>query len=175
MVSKIRTDGRLDADRPHYYSQYWIDVAMGKQSPILPEPQLDHEEEAPEDIEAEIAAIAAIAPKPEPKPKAVKPVEKKPEARPTLTSFADLANIDMLMKSSAAMDDDQAPDISAGLDAAPDISLDVVSGTEETTEAGATEEILPSEFEEEEEEDEWGGGRRKPKPGKAKRHERREF
>jgi len=171
MVSKIRTDSRQDSDRPHYYSQFWIDVAMGKQSPSLPEaPSVAEEEE--EDLEAD---ILAMAPKPEPKPKAPKPAEKKPEARPTITSLADLANIDMLMRSSAAMDEDQAPDISAGLGAAagPDITLDVVSGADVT--ASESEEALEEGFEEEEEEDEWGGGRRKPKPGKAKRHERREF
>ncbi len=171
MVSKIRTDSRQDSDRPHFYSQFWIDVAMGKQGLSLPEaPAITEEDE--EDLEAD---ILALAPKPEPKPKATKPAEKKPEARPTLTSFADLANIDMLMKSSAAMDDDEAPDISAGLGAAagPDITLDVTGGAE----AGASEsaDLVEEGFEEDEEEDEWGGGRRKPKPGKAKRHERREF
>src|SRR5215469_8581431 len=102
MVSKIRSDGRQDSDRPHFYSQYWIDVATGKQSSV-PTPETPAVEEDEDDLEAE---ILALAPKPEPKPKAPKPAEKKPEARPTITSLADLANIDMLMKSSAAMDDD---------------------------------------------------------------------
>jgi hypothetical protein len=170
MVSKIRTDNRQDSDRPHYYSQFWIDVAMGKQGPAMPEvPAAAEEDEG--DLEAE---ILAMAPKAEPKPKAPKPVEKKPETRPTLTSLADLANIDMLMKSSAAMEDDEAPDISAGLGAsAPDISLDVVSG--EGAPASEDEESFDAGFDEDEEEDEWGGGRRKPKQGKAKRHERRDF
>ena len=165
MVSKIRTD---NSDRPHFYSQFWIDVAMGKQSPSLPEaPSVAEEEE--EDLEAD---ILAMAPKPEPKPKAPKPVEKKPEARPTITSLADLANIDMLMRNSAAMDEDQAPDISTGLGAAagPDITLDVTSEA-----VSENEDLVEEGLEEEEEEDEWGGGRRKPKPGKAKRHERRDF
>jgi hypothetical protein len=181
MVSKIRGDGRLDPERPHYYSQFWIDVAMGKQSPALPEALPVIEAEDAEDLEDVIVAVAPMPeplpePKPEPKPKPVKAAEKKPDARPTITSFADLANIDMLMKSSAAMGDDEAPDISGGLDAAPDISLDVVSGAEGATETTpTTDDAFPEELTEEEEEDEWGGGRRKPKPGKAKRHERREF
>ena len=174
MVSKIRTDSRQDSDRPHYYSQFWIDVAMGKQSPTLPEsPAIVEDDE--EDLESEILAIAPKPePKPEPKAKAPKAAEKKPEARPTITSLADLANIDMLMRSSAAMDEDEAPDISAGLGAAagPDITLDVVSPPDLTS---SETEAIPEGFEEEEEDDEWGGGRRKPKPGKAKRHERREF
>jgi hypothetical protein len=175
MVSKLRPDNRQDSDRPHYYSQFWIDVAMGKQSPALPEapevPEAAEEDEG--DLEAE-AQILAMTPKPEPKPKAPKPAEKKPEARPTLTSLADLANIDMLMKSSAAMDEDEAPDISSGLGAeAPDVSLDVVAAEEAA--AGDEEEAYNEGFDEDEEDDEWGGGRRKPKPGKSKRHERRDF
>ena len=170
MVSKIRPDNRQDADRPHYYSQFWIDVAMGKQGPALPEAPAAAEGDE-EDLEAE---LLALAPKPEAKPKPPKPVEKKPEVRPTLTSLADLANIDMLMKSSAAMDEDEAPDISAGLGAeAPDISLDVVAAEEAA--AGDEEEAYDEGFDEDEEDDEWGGGRRKPKPGKSKRHERRDF
>lgn len=168
MVSKIRTDNRLDPERPHYYSQYWIDVAMGKQPATLPEPAQAAEEEEPEELEPE---FVAPAPKPEPKPKP-KVAEKKPEVRP-LTSLADLANIDMLMKSSAAMDDDQAPDISGGLDNVPDISLDVVSGAEPPAEASEGDEAFDEEFEEDEEDSEWGPGRRKQKPGKAKRHEPR--
>ncbi len=172
MVSKIRTDSRQDSDRPHYYSQFWIDVAMGKQSPALPEASEAAEEEE-EGLEPD---ILAVAPKPEPK-KAAKPAEKKPEARPTITSLADLANIDMLMRSSAAMGDDEAPDIAAGLgaEAGPDITLDVVNDASPADEEEASDEEFGGEFEEEEEEDEWGGARRKSKPGKAKRHERREF
>ena len=164
---KLRADGRQDSDRPHYYSQYWIDVAMGKSGPTLPEAapaDSIEEEDEPDEVEPDIVAMAR---KPEPKPK---PAEKKPEARPTITSLADLANIDMLMKSSAAMDDDEAPDISAGLESAgPDITFDL----ENSSASPAEEDEEP--FDAEEEEDEWGGGRRKPKPGKTKRHERRDF
>ena len=171
MVSKMRSDSRQDSDRPHYYSQYWIDVAMGKTSPSLPEAAAPVEEDE-DDLDAD---LLAMAPKPEPKAKAPKVAEKKPEVRPTITSLADLANIDMLMKSSAAMDDDEAPDISAGLGAAagPDITFDVEDGAK----ASATDEEENEGFDAdaEEEDDEWGGGRRKPKPGKTKRHERRDF
>ncbi|HEX9038731.1 MAG TPA: hypothetical protein VF808_17245 [Ktedonobacterales bacterium] len=165
MVSKIRND-RQDSDRPHFYSQFWIDVATGKTTPSPAE--TESVEEADGDLDED---ILALAPKAEPKAKAAKPAEKKPEARPTITSLADLANIDMLMKSSAAMDDDEAPDIAAGLDASasPDITLDVVEGGANTF---SDEDEA---FEEEEEDEEWGGGRRKPKPGKTKRHERRDF
>lgn len=172
MVSKLRSDGRQDSDRPHFYSQYWIDVAMGKTSPMLPEPALAHEapEESDDDLEAD---ILAMAPKPEPKPaKAPKVAEKKPDAHAPMTSLADLAKIDMLMKSSAAMDDDEAPDISAGLNATgPDITLDVLNSES----AEPAEEGFDEFDEESEEDDDWGGGRRKPKQGKAKRHERHDY
>jgi hypothetical protein len=168
MVSKLRSTGGQDSDRPHFYSQFWIDVAMGKSSPSLPEAatvEVDEDGLEPELLE--------VAPKPEPKAKATKPAEKKPEARPTITSLADLANIDMLMKSSAAMEDDEAPDISAGLSAAPnpDVTFDMDANTVSASDIADEEEA----FDEEEEDDEWGGGRRKPKPGKTKRHERRDY
>lgn len=170
MVSKLRSTGGQDSDRPHFYSQYWIDVAMGKTSPTLPEPATIEEDE--EDLEPE---VLEVAPKPEPKAKAAKPAEKKPEARPTITSLADLANIDALMRSSAAMEDDEAPDISAGLSAAPgpDVTFDVDANTVSAANVADEEEA----FDEEgvEEEDGWSGGRRKPKPGKTKRHERRDY
>jgi hypothetical protein len=171
MVSKIRGMGAQDSDRPHYYSQFWIDVATGKQTnvavPEIAEPTEDEDDE----LEKEILSLAS---RPEPKAKVAKPVERKPETRQPLTSLADLANIDMLMKSSAAMDDDEAPDISAGLsaDSAPDIVFDMDNG-----EAAGSDQYDDEydEDEEDEEDDDWGGGRRKSKPSKSKRHERRDF
>lgn len=171
MVSKIRGVGAQDSDRPHFYSQFWIDVATGKQTNVPIPETAEATEEDDDELEKEILSLAS---KPEPKAKATKPAEKKPETRQPITSLADLANIDMLMKSSAAMDDDEAPDISAGLSAdnAPDIVFDVDNG--EATNAEDLEDEYADD-EEEEEEDDWGGGRRKPKPSKSRRHERRDF
>src|SRR5579859_2847425 len=101
----VRADSKQDSDRPHFYSQFWIDVAQGKTSvPDAGAPSVAEEEDI-DDISF-AGALPEIS-----KPKASKPAEKKPEpGRSTLTSLADLANIDMLMKNSTAMDDTTMPD-----------------------------------------------------------------
>ena len=111
----MRKDTLGTDERPHYYSKFWIEVALG-QAGITPqhavetaEPEAEFDEyEAPEpEPELEL-------PKPAPKPAAKPKAEKKPESRPVLTSLADLANIDKLMQDSAAMDAAEIPDIENG-------------------------------------------------------------
>ncbi|SRR5487761_2542725 len=173
----VRTDSRQDSDRPQFYSQFWIDVAMGKSSVAATAAPADVEEDEEE-------ALPFVAPKPEVVSKAKpKVAEKKPEpGRGTITSFADLANIDELMKHSAAMDDTQMPDIIASLGdvrVKSDTDLDYDFGGEAETPAPALADQDESAFEdydeeEDEESEDWGGSRRK-KPGKAKRREHRDF
>lgn len=112
-----RKDVTQDIDRPHYFSQFWIDVAQGKRDVTagrVAEAETDVDDiEDEQDHDFEPVPVVAKAP-PKPKP-ASKAPEKKPEpTRPTITSLADLANIDLLMKSSAEMDSDDVPDIEAG-------------------------------------------------------------
>ena len=188
-----RKDTSQELDRPHYYSQFWVDVAAGKRS--VADGGNDAEPfEADDELPLALPEYETAVPaRPAAKPKAAKP-EKKPEpARPTITSLADLANIDLLMKNSAEMDGDEVPDLEAG--AMDDLAPFGESSTEETpvvtdfevepedaaeAEAGAVDE--EDEFgsddfdEEEEEEDEWGGARRPGKAPKApKRPPRRTF
>lgn len=187
----IRRDTALDADRPHYYSQFWIDVAGGKREvggprSVTAEPEAQYEEpaavaasstptpEIAEPIETPPAKVArATKPKPEPK---------RPE--PVLTSLADLAKIDLMMKSSAEMGEDTVPDIenaaNVPFDEEPivtDFDLTAVP-VEEEPRAAADEESEGEYSEEFEDEDEWGdeeGPRRGSKPNKRRREPRREF
>src|SRR5258707_3867209 len=186
-----RKDTSQELDRPHYYSQFWVDVATGKRS--VADGGSDAE---PSDADDELPLAlpeyeTAVPARPVAKPKAAKP-EKKPEpARPTITSLADLANIDLLMKNSAEMDGDEVPDLEDG--AMDDLAPFGEPSTEETpvvtdfevkpedaaeAEAGAEEEEdeFASDDFDEEEEDEWGGTRRPGKAPKApKRPPRRTF
>ncbi len=177
----VRADSKPDSDRPHFYSQYWIDVAMGKPaaSAVVAPAGADLEEEEDDDM-------AFAAPKVEPQPKASKPAEKKPDTgRQPLTSFADLANIEELMRSSAAMDDTVTPDITAGIGehlppSVPgldyDVETDSAADEPETATASQDEDFYDYDEEEDEEDDDWGASRRNKKPGKNKRHEpRRDF
>jgi hypothetical protein len=181
-----RKDAAADLDRPHYYSQFWIDVAMGKRDissagateTVAPTDELSEPEFAPE-----------FAPEPEPLPIAAMPapsaVKKKPEKEKEkdkkgapLTSLADLASIDMLMKSSAEMEGDEIPDIEAGptSDLAPIITDFDVSEAEDDEPAYLADEedadLGDTEFDEEEE-DEWGNTRKPSKPQKQQRRRER--
>src|SRR5712692_5902823 len=104
-----RKDTSQEMDRPHYYSQFWVDVAGGKRS-VADVAGAAEPFEADDELPLALPEYETAAPaRPAAKPKPAKP-EKKPEpARPTLTALADLANIELLMKNSAEMDSDEVP------------------------------------------------------------------
>lgn len=163
-----------DLDRPHYYSQFWIDVAAGKRD-VTAMSDTAVAPEADEDEDAEFEPVAKVAPV-APVKKPAKAPEKKPEApRPTITSLADLANIDLLMKSSAEMDTEEVPDIETGpaSDLAP-IETDISSDALDAEPEYLADEDEALEFDEDEEEDEWGGPRKGPRQQKPRRRERPE-
>lgn len=181
----IRKDTVFDADKPHYYSQFWIDVAAGKREigagrtatvEAEPEDELDAIVAQIEDV-PELDSVPEAPPAKAAKPTKAKPEPKRPEpVRPALTSLADLAKIDLMMKSSAEMDSDTVPDIEAAVGASADLpdaivtDFDLESAVEAPPpEAEAEAEIADDEFEED---DEWGeeeGPRRGSKPSKRQR------
>jgi len=178
----IKRDAGQDGDRAHFYSQYWIDIALGKPttSTVATEPALVDDDF---DLDDELAAPRAA--RPEPAPKVAKPAktpEKKPEPA-KLSSLADLANIDLLMKNSAELDDDVAPDLASGYEPADkgvtypvDAPLGDVEEAEPEMESLEEYEADELEYDEDEEDDEWGGGQRgKKKPSQQRRERRRDF
>lgn len=188
----IRKDTALDADRPHYYSQFWIDVAAGKREIGAPHPAApEHEPElmdmveaaAPTEFEPDGAELEPETPVIKPTRPAKKAEPKRPEpARSALTSLADLAKIDLMMKSSAEMGDETVPDIEHAATAPMDeeaivTDFDPNATPFEEPEQPEMEEALAEEgFDEE---DDWGeeeGPRRGSKPAKRQRREsRRDF
>jgi hypothetical protein len=179
----IKRDAGQDGDRAHFYSQYWIDVAQGK--PTGPAAVATETPVADDELDLDDEILAPRAARPEPAPKPAKPAktpEKKPEPA-KLSSLADLANIDLLMKNSAELDDDVAPDLASGYEA-PDTGVTFpvdapLAGVEETEpEIESLEEYEADElnYDEDEEDDEWGGGQRgKKKPSQQRRERRRDF
>jgi len=182
-----------ELDRPHYYSQFWLDVASGKRDlsaahTIEADAELEPEPEF-EDVEPDFLPVEP--PKPVAKPKPVK-AEKKPEpARPTITSLADLANIDLLMKNSAEMAGDEVPDLETGAigDLGPfgreaaeeepgvvtDFDLDETTAEPQAAATDEGEEDFGDlDFDEDEEEDEWGDSRKPSKPSKQQRRRDRD-
>lgn len=183
-----------ETERPRFYSQFWIDVAGGKRdltAGAVGELEADAET-VPEFDEDEDEDFAVVAPEPPPpaRPVAKKPVkEKKPEpVRPTITSLADLANIDLLMKNSAAMEGDEVPDLETGTigDLEPfdtgepaivtDFDVDTAAEPEPVTAesvSGEDEAFDDLDYEEEEEEDEWNGPRKPSKQQKKQQQQNR--
>jgi hypothetical protein len=167
----IRRDAAQDGDRPHYYSQYWINVALGKPTGVAAEASTATVLGGP-DLDTEPAYEPPPPPpppapvRPEPARTKPRPVERKQEPA-RLSSLADLANIEELMKNSAAMEDDIVPDIETGAANATEEPPIVIDATHLDDVAEDTEAELAAdddeEFDEEEEEDEWGGRR----PGRS--------
>jgi hypothetical protein len=178
----VRRDlGQDVADRPHFYSQFWVDVSSGRRD--VSSASEDTLTEEPEDLAQDFAEAAPVAPA---KPKAPRSEPKKPEQRPTITSLADLANIDLLMKNSAEMESDEVPDLETGpmddleslqtADTGTTVEADTEVGDEEFENAPEVAEAEGEDLDEfafeDEEEDEWGSAHRPSKPSKSRRRER---
>lgn len=184
-----RKDPAQDVERPHYYSQFWLDVATGKRG-VTEDVALDDIADIEDLDDEEFAApVAEVVPE-KPAPKKASKTDKKVEtARPTITSLADLANIDLLMKNSAEMGGDEVPDLESGsIEDLPfaqagapepaivtDFDLDDAEGEPEIALDEAEDEFADDlDFDEDEEEDEWGAPRKpgkgtKPKPPRRER------
>jgi hypothetical protein len=167
-----RKDSEKDAERPHYYSQFWLDVAAGRRvigTPIGAPSESRVDEEA--DI-AESEPMEPIGPHSSGRsraatddsdgfrrihPQAVVEPEVAPEEEiiePDLDEF-DLAD---------TVDDTEIPNIELG-DTEDD--LDAVEPEPEMDYLPEEEEEEEYFDDEEEEDDEWiGRGKKKPKPGR---------
>lgn len=163
-----RKDSEKDAERPHYYSQFWLDVAAGRR--VIGAPKTDEgtevaEPETPEPVIPRKAgrnsmsdgytdtySRAAVEPPPE---EVIEP-ETESELEPDEFELAD--EVDDLDLPNILLDDtlDEAAE-DADL---AEVDTDFVPSDEE-------EEDFYDEEEEEEDED-WpiGRGRKKPKPGR---------
>ena len=168
----IRKDPSLDTDKPHFYSQYWIDVAAGKSTASAESAELAQDDDL--DFGDDLEPVAAVPQETRPAAR-LKAQEKKQEQPRSLSSLADLANIDLLMNRSAEMDEDVTPDIAGEggtLEPAVTTDFDAAAGTDDFTDEAAEDEF--DDYDEDEEDDEWGDSHR-PKQGKPKRRERKGF
>ncbi|GAC1380496.1 MAG: hypothetical protein NVS4B7_16770 [Ktedonobacteraceae bacterium] len=179
-----RKDSEKDADRPHYYSQFWLDVAAGRRT--IGTPKTNEED----DLEPEmgtvllrkasgrnnIAAISDGYAETIAHPEVEAEFEPEELAKP---EFADLEQSDEVeeMEQDEEVDEIALPDVAIEEEEIPDVELTPVEEEEE---------IFADEEDEEDEEDiGWSGGRgrKKPKPGrqaklpvkKPKREPRRGF
>jgi hypothetical protein len=160
-----RKDIEKDADRPHYYSQFWLDVAAGRT--VIGAPKVEEE--------AELAEAELEMPEPTPLRKAgrgtasatdgYKPTRAQAVVEPAFAPEEFAEPEENEFEQAYEVGDLELPNI-------------VVEETEEETtippekeeaEEEEEEELFydEEEEEEEEEEDSWGArGRKKPKPGR---------
>jgi hypothetical protein len=197
----IRRDNTQDAEKARNYSNFWIEVAMGKENSQGTSAVADDNSDLTDlaDVTNVTDLTGAtgmtdvsdlpdleefIAPAPAAKPAKSKPVEKKVEAPRSLSSFADLANIEALMKSSADLGDDAEVDLAS--DEAEDLDVpltsdynfsEVAEGNE--PEAESLDEFADEDFDEEDEEEDtgWAVGRKpkQTKPQKPRREQRKPY
>ena len=166
-----RKDSEKDAERPHYYSQFWLDVAAGRRVIGGPKPEdgtETSEPELPEPIALRRTGRTSAAPisdgHRETRPQSVvEPIfapDEEEEMEPELDEV-DLAE---------DLDDLDVPniDVDEAVDDTDLSDLDLIPS--EAEEAEEEEDFFDEEDEEEEEEEEedWavGRGRKKPKPGR---------
>jgi hypothetical protein len=158
----IRKDSEKDTERPHYYSQFWLDVAAGRREIGTPKPE--EEAETPEPTPLRKAGRSSPAPvtdghketraqtvvEPEYPPEEFVEPEEEELGRAGVVDDMDLPNI--------LVDDMLEDTTSSDLDYTP---VEEEAATEEEEEETYDEE------EEEEEDDSWSArGRKKPKPGR---------
>lgn len=158
-----RKDIEKDSDRPHYYSQFWLDVAAGRRIIGAPKPEEEGEQaetEIPEtprrtgrtsSFEQDEYSPASVDGRRETiEHPVVEPLEEPEVAyEPEVDEFAEEEDLEQ----NPELEDEDIPDMDLGL-----------ADDEEE------EEVFDEEEEEEEEEDDlgWGGrGRKKPKPGRT--------
>ena len=164
-----RKDSEKDAERPHYYSQFWLDIAAGRRVIGGPKPEdgtETSEPEIPEPIALRRAGRTGAAPisdgHRETRPQSVvEPIfapdeEEEMEAEPEEVDLVD------------ELDDLDVPniDVDETVDDTDFSDLDLVTPQVEDEED--EEDFLDEEDEEDEEDDDWaiGRGRKKPKPGR---------
>ncbi len=159
-----RKDSEKETDRPHYYSQFWLDVAAGRT--VIGAPKVEDE--------AELADTELEMPEPTPLRKAgrstasatdgYKPPRAQAVVEPALApeEFAEPEEDEFEQE----VDDLELPNIVVE-DAEEETAIPPEA--EETEEQEEEEDLFYDEEEDEEEEDEdsWGArGRKKPKPGR---------
>jgi hypothetical protein len=167
-----RKDSEKDADRPHYYSQFWLDIAAGRR--VIGGPKPD---------EAETSEVEILEPVPARRPArngtadSIKTTRASAVVEPEVEEEEELEQDDTVEEVDLPniVFDDDAEDIEVAEVAEEDLS--------EEEPASEDEDVFEDEEEEEEEDGEWDRrGRKKAKPvrpvkpvKKVKREPRRNF
>lgn len=172
-----RKDSEKDAERPHYYSQFWLDVAAGRRVIGAPKPEEEAEEAEAETSVPEptplrrsgrTSAVPAMDGYKETRAQTVAEPEPVPDefsepefSEPEEDEF-ELANDVDDMELPNIVVDDTLDDTSLS-----DLDYPIEPEEEEEGEPELEDEEEFFDEDEEEDEDSWSGrGRKKPKPGR---------
>jgi|SRR5579859_2887947 len=155
-----RKDSEKDSERPHYYSQFWLDIAAGRRVIGGPKPN----EEVDNELDAEAETEPAIVHKPGRGTAFSDGYEETishPEVEPELDAEEYIEPEMDEVELENEVEDTDIPNVLVDETEIPDVDLAPVEEEEET---------FFDEVEEEEDDDlEWGArGRKKPKPGRLK-------
>jgi hypothetical protein len=170
-----RKDTEKEAERPHYYSQFWLDVAAGRR--IIGAPKPNEENDLVENEPVEAAPARKIGRASEEQAQAVSDGRTEnivhPVAEPVIAPEEDTEpeeeeepfNGDLENSEVQNVDDSDIPDMDLGS------AEEEVEGEEEEEDFFDEEEEEVEGEEEEEEEEEWGGrgSRKKAKPARPTR------
>jgi len=163
-----RKDSEKDAERPHYYSQFWLDVAAGRR--IIGAPKTNEEG----DLEESEAPILPRAVRHNGSSDGYHETIAHPDVEPDFENDDDVYAEPELEDTEPILEVEEieeveVPPIVVEEEEIPDVDFTPVDAEAEA-EAEEEEDFFDEEVEEEEDEDDigWGGtrGRKKPKPGR---------
>ena len=166
-----RKDSEKEAERPHYYSQFWLDVAAGRR--IIGTPKTNEEG----DLEESEAPILSRPIRHSSSSDGYHETIAHPDVEPDFENEDDVYAEPELEETEPILDEEEemgeldVPPIVVEEEEIPDVDFTPVDAEEEEEEEEKEEDFFDEEEEEEEEEEDdigWGGarGRKKPKPGR---------
>ncbi len=163
-----RKESEKEAERPHYYSQFWLDVAAGRR--IIGTPKTNEDG----DLEESEAPILTRPVRHSSPSDGYHETIAHPEVEPDFENDDDTYAEPELEETEPIVDEEaeeiEVPPVVVEEEEIPDVDFAPVDAEEEVEEEEEKEDEFFDEEEEEEEDDDlsWGGarGRKKPKPGR---------
>ncbi len=160
-MEMTRKDSEKDSERPHYYSQFWLDVAAGRKIIGASRPEEEVAEPEPQEVapRRSIRSASATIEHEEPAYNEVEIPAAEEEAYETETYAEPEPEPETDFLGGEEEFEQELPNIVVDEEEAevPDVEL---------LDEDEDEDFYDEEEEEEDEDVEWGRGRKKPKPGR---------
>lgn len=175
-----KRDNEKDSERPHYYSQFWLDVAAGRRIIGAPKPNEEDEQTEAELLEPVSPLTGEYVSSSQQSNTTSRAATNgrtegvvSPEVEPEIDASSDEEyiepedNLDLTFADMEATDDQDLPVEDTDI---PDMDLSAIDEEEEYLDEEEKSEFEQledtEELEEEDDEMNWGRGRKKPKPSR---------